>query len=182
MAAVLGIVRGHKGAIKVYSEPGKGTTIKVLFPASEKTAVQNQAQHGSADDWRGNGTVMVVDDEETVRVVTEHMLELLGFQVVVSNDGRAALEVFRERHAEFTCVLLDLTMPHMDGEETYREMRRIDKSVKVIMSSGYNEQEVTQRFVGKGLAGFIQKPFQFEALQAKLREVLGAQKGRATGS
>jgi PAS domain S-box-containing protein len=180
MAAVLGIVRGHKGAIKIYSELGRGTTIKVLFPAIEKTAVKSQAARATPQDWKGSGTILVVDDEETVRVVTERMLQLMGFQAIVANDGRDALEVFRKRHTEIACVLLDLTMPHMDGEEAYREMRRIDKNVRVVMSSGYNEQEVTQRFVGKGLVGFLQKPFQYEALQAKLREVLETRSDPAT--
>jgi two-component system cell cycle sensor histidine kinase/response regulator CckA len=173
MAAVLGIVRGHKGAIKIYSEPGRGTTIKVLLPASEKLAPRSEGEGDSGGEWRGSGTILVADDDQTVRLVTEEMLRMMGFEVIVAHDGRAALETFRERHAEITCVLLDLTMPHMDGEEAYREMRRVDGDVRVVMTSGYNEQEVTQRFVGKGLAGFIQKPFQFDALRAKLRSVLG---------
>ncbi len=172
MAAVLGIVRGHKGTVKIYTEVDKGTTVKVLFPASKTPLPKPEDSRDSDTEWQGQGTIMVVDDEESVLVVTANILELMGFQTLSAKDGQEALKVYREHKREIVCVLLDLTMPHMDGEETFRELRRIDRDVRVIMSSGYNEQEVTQRFVGKGLAGFIQKPYQYEKLLTKLREVL----------
>ncbi len=175
MAAALGIVRGHRGAIKVYSEPRKGTTIKVLFPASESDRPsEGRRTDGRIGDeeWRGEGTILVADDEEAVRTVARRMLERLGFQVLLANDGRSALEIFRDHSGEIVCVLLDLTMPHLDGEQAFREMRRIRPDVKVILSSGYNEQDATQRFTGKGLAGFIEKPYQSATLTAKLRDAL----------
>lgn len=132
-----------------------------------------QQQKKAETDWTGQGTILIADDEETVRVVTQHMLELMGFKAIAATDGREAIAIFREKQSEITCVLLDLTMPHVDGEEAYREMRRIDRNVRVILSSGYNEQEVAQRFEGEGLDGFIQKPFRFEVLRATLRQVLG---------
>ena len=92
--------------------------------------------------------------------------------MIVSSDGREALDIFRERHEEIDCVILDLTMPHMDGEEAFREMRRVQNDVCVIISSGYNRQDVTRRFIGKGLAGFIQKPYRLSELIAKLKEVI----------
>ncbi|MBN1654966.1 MAG: PAS domain S-box protein [Deltaproteobacteria bacterium] len=172
MAAVLGIVRGHEGTIKIYTEVGKGTTVKVLFPASKLPVPIAQIQRDSGPQWRGQGAILVVDDEDSVLVVTANMLELMGFQTLSAKDGEEALKIYRSREKEIVCVLLDLTMPHMDGEETFRELRRINREVRVIMSSGYNEQEVTQRFVGKGLAGFIQKPYHYEKLEEKLRAVL----------
>jgi PAS domain S-box-containing protein len=163
MAAVLGIVRGHKGAIKVYSEPGKGTSFKVLLPASSRPAeLFNHIGH--ADDWHGEGTVLLVDDEETVRGIGAEMLKELGFVTITANDGREAVEIFKKA-AGITFVILDLTMPHMDGEQCFRELRQLNPDVKVIMSSGYNEQEVTQKFAGKGLAGFIQKPYRLSELR-----------------
>ena len=174
MAAVMGIVRGHGGAIKVYSEVGKGTTMKVLFPAAEDGAAAMTRLAAAAADWRGSGTVLLADDEETVRTVGAMMLERLGITVILASDGRQAIDVFQARGNEIDCVILDLTMPHMDGEQAYRELRRIDPEVRVIMSSGYNEQEVTQRFVGKGLAGFIQKPYELDKLVATLRKALEA--------
>jgi PAS domain S-box-containing protein len=173
LAAVLGIVRGHGGALKVYSEPNKGTTFKVLFPASNRTAEKTTRACEFSGAWRAAGTVLLVDDEETVRALGKSMLERLGFRVLVAADGREALSVFRAHQTDIVCVLLDLTMPHKDGEETFRELRQLQSDVRVILSSGYNEQEVSQRFVGKGLAGFIQKPYQTQALAAKLRDILG---------
>ena len=174
LAAVLGIVRGHGGALKIYSEPRRGTTFKVLFPASRQTAEKSAGTSAAEQAWRGSGAILVVDDEETVRIATKMMLETLGFTVLTTEDGREALEVFRSRGDEIVLVLLDLTMPHLDGEETFRELRRIRSDVRVILSSGYNEQETTSRFAGKGLAGFIQKPYGIRQLGEKIRQGLEA--------
>ena len=170
MAAVLGIVRGHKGAIKVYSEPDKGTTFKILFPAGTKPAELFNEMPSSAKEWRGSGTVLLVDDEETIRALGSEMLKELGYQVVTAEDGRQGLEIFKSRD-DIALVILDLTMPHLDGEQCFRAMRQVDPKVKVIMSSGFNEQEITHKFAGKGLAGFIEKPYKLSTL----REVLSLQ-------
>jgi CheY-like chemotaxis protein len=169
MAAVMGIIRGHKGAIKVYSEPGKGSSFKILLPASGKPA-ELFNHESSIDDWKGSGTVLLVDDEETVRGLGREMLQELGFEAITANDGRDALELFKNNPA-INLVILDLTMPHMDGEQCFRELRQIRPDIKVIMSSGYNELEVTQKFVGKGLAGFIQKPYKLSVLKAAIMAV-----------
>jgi PAS domain S-box-containing protein len=169
MAAVLGIVRGHKGAIKVYSELKRGTTFKILLPASSRPAeIFNDASHH--DDWKGEGTVLLVDDEETVRGIGAEMLRELGFSVITADDGREGVAAFRN-NPDISFIILDLTMPHMDGEQCFRELRQIKPDIKVIMSSGYNEQEVTQKFVGKGLAGFIQKPYKLSILEEAIRKI-----------
>ncbi|MCX7013742.1 MAG: response regulator, partial [Candidatus Sumerlaeota bacterium] len=172
LAAVLGIVRGHRGAIKVYSEPGKGTTFKVLFPAATSPAERLEKQTERRTAWRGSGTILLVDDEETVRALGKKMLERLGFDVLTASDGREALQVYAARRDDIVCVMLDLTMPHLDGDATFRALRRIRQDVKVIMTSGYNEEEVTQRFMGRGLMGFLQKPYQLSALMSRMRECL----------
>lgn len=174
LAATLGIIRGHEGAIKVYSELGKGTTMKFLIPAS--SARPDPSAQGSGKEasksWRGEGAVLLVDDEETVLAVGKRLLEASGFSVFTARDGREALDVFKKHEEAIVLVLLDLTMPHMDGEETYRELRRLRHDVRVILSSGYNQQEVISRFSGKGLAGFIQKPYRLAELKEKIRGVL----------
>ena len=171
MSAVLGIVRGHKGAIKVSSEPETGTTFKVLLPVSGKPAELSVG--GSHDaDWKRAGTVLLVDDEESVRNIGTELLKELGFTVMTADDGREAVTIFRQ-NPDICFVLLDLTMPFMDGEQCFRELRRIKPDVKVIMSSGYNEQEVTQKFVGKGLNGFLQKPYRLAMLKKVVRTITG---------
>jgi two-component system, cell cycle sensor histidine kinase and response regulator CckA len=175
MSAALGIVRGHKGALKIYSEVGKGTTFKVLFPANELSdngfAVRRKDEtEGKV--WCGSGTVLVVDDEEAVCAVGKQMPAHMGFSVLAASDGHEALKMYREHADDIVCVLLDLTMPYMDGEEAFRAMQRLHPDVTVILCSGYNEQDATQRFAGKGLAGFIQKPYNMAALREKLTEVL----------
>jgi nitrogen-specific signal transduction histidine kinase/ActR/RegA family two-component response regulator len=173
LAAVLGIVRSHHGAIKVYSEPGKGSTFKLLFPASESSAF-GVTEGTKGAPWSGHGKVLLVDDESTVRDVGRQMLQRAGLTVLTAPDGEAALEVFR-REQDIDCVVLDLTMPRMDGEACFRELRRLKPGVKVILSSGYNEQDVINRFVGKGLAGFIQKPYVATELLVRVREAFEGQ-------
>lgn len=171
MAAVLGIVRGHKGAIKIYSEVGKGTTFKVLLPViSGQVALVNDLPPDSS--WHGCGQVLLVDDESTVRSVGKLMLEELGFEVLTAANGREALLLFKKHRNTLALVLLDLTMPHMGGEEAFAKMRQLDPAVKVVITSGYNEQEITHLFVGKGLSGFIQKPFRLSALRGVLSAVV----------
>ena len=172
MAAVLGIVRGHRGAITIASEPGKGTSFRLLLPVQGNFSAAKPRESAPVKPAAGSGTVLLVDDEEMILTLGRDMLENLGYEVLTAENGAVALEIFRQRQGEIACVLLDLTMPLLDGEQTFRELRRIDAKVQVIMSSGFNEQEVTRRFDGKGLAGFIQKPYQYAQLSRMLQQVI----------
>jgi CheY-like chemotaxis protein len=177
LAAVLGIVRGHRGAVRVYSEPGQGTAVKVLFPAAEKgTAVPHRPSEEAPAprdaDFRGSGTVLVIDDEPSVRDVARAILERAGFEVLVAASGREGLERFRAGADRIVAVLLDMTMPDFSGEEVFAELRSIRPGVPVILSSGYNEQDATRRFAPAGLAGFIQKPYLPADLLSKVRAAL----------
>jgi two-component system cell cycle sensor histidine kinase/response regulator CckA len=174
LAAVLGIMRGHKGAIRVYSEKGSGTTFKLLFPACERPPLHLPSTHADHAAFAGEGAVLLADDEETIRNLGRRMLERWGFEVILAEDGKQAVDQFRAGRGRIKLIILDLTMPHLDGEACYRELRQIDPDVRVILSSGYNEQDVVTRFAGKGLAGFIQKPYTSEELLGKIREALAS--------
>jgi len=173
LSAVLGIVRGHNGGIKVYSEPESGSTFKALFPIVEGLAgpLAGDAAAG-APLWRGEGHVLVVDDEESVRAMLVRALRLFGFTADQAEGGHAALERMRAAAEPYRCVLLDLTMPHMDGEETFRVLRQQYPDLPVLLMSGFNEKDAVSRFGGKGLAGFLQKPFEIENLRRRLMEIL----------
>jgi two-component system cell cycle sensor histidine kinase/response regulator CckA len=175
LAAVLGIVRGHRGGLKCYSEPGRGTTFKVLFPATAGAA-EVASDPEAAPRPAAGGTVLVADDEEGVRELARRALERHGFKVLTACDGREAVEIFRLFRDEISAVLLDMTMPHLTGEEAFREMRTLHGEVRVVLTSGYNEHEATNRFVGKGLAGFIQKPYRPGELVDLLNRVIGAKR------
>jgi CheY-like chemotaxis protein len=172
LAAVLGIVRSHRGAIKLYTEPGRGTTFKILFPTAGPAVPTPEEPVEAATTAPAVATILVVDDDETVRTVTRRMLEQSGYTVFQAADGAEALAIYRENQGAIDLVLLDMTMPHMDGEETFRELRRIDPRVRVLLTSGYNEQDATERFAGKGLGGFIQKPYRPQELLERIRSIL----------
>ena len=173
LAAVLGIVRGHRGALKVYSELGRGSSFKFLLPAAgDGAAAEAQPIAPNEPQLTSSGTILVVDDEAAVRDVASQLLQSLGFATLLAADGNQALVVYREHRSEIVCVLMDLTMPSLDGEETFRELRRIDPGVRVLLMSGYNEQDAIARFVGKGVAGFIQKPFTLQELTQRLRTLM----------
>ncbi len=175
LSAVLGIVRGHHGALRVRSALGQGTTIRVFLPALQtahtETGTAAEVAHA---DWRGTGTILLVDDEESVRVMVGRMLERLGFQVLTAANGREALYLYQARRARIVMVLLDLTMPVMDGEEAFNALRRINPQLRVVLSSGFTESEIAPRFAGLGLAGFLQKPYALYDLARCLHRVLNS--------
>jgi len=173
MSSVLGIICGHKGAIEIETEAGKGTTFRVLFPVSdaEDAAPESEKRTVEPTVWKGTGTVLIVDDEDSVRAVAKGMLGVLGFDTLEAPDGRRALEMFRENVETIACVLLDFKMPHMDGVETFREMHRISPTVKAILCSGFNETDTTDQ-LDEGIAGFLQKPYRMAVLKEKIKDVL----------
>ena len=182
LPAVLGILRSHRGAIKVYSEPGRGSTFRVLFPAANGGPESIRPRTPPAERPQEAGWILVVDDDEAVRSVAKRVLERAGFQVLTAVDGVEGVEVFGAHKEKIRAVLLDVTMPRMGGEETFRRLRQMAPEVRVLLSSGYSEQEATSVFAGKGLAGFLEKPFTTASLLERLRSVLDPPPKVDTGS
>ena len=179
MSAALGIMRGHRGTIKIDSTEGIGTTIRLLFPCLEGVAETQPFrlpdQSDSAQpDWRGQGLVLVVDDEEIVREMAGAILSSVGYRVETAVDGRDCLEVYERHRDDVVAILLDLTMPRMNGAEVIRELRSHDECVPILLSSGYGVHEVKKRLNGEHFEGFLQKPYLRVALIDKIKEVVSA--------
>lgn len=171
LAATLGIVRGHRGIIFAESTEGVGTRFTVGFPAVDAKIVKPVVEE--VEEFRGDQTILVVDDETLVREVTTRMLKGRGFRIISASDGQEAINIFEEKNTDIDAVLLDLTMPVMGGEEAFAQLQRINPSVPVIVTSGYAESTAGARFVdGTQPKGFIQKPFNAQMLTDALREAL----------
>jgi PAS domain S-box-containing protein len=169
LAAVLGIIRAHRGSISVESRVGVGSTFTVVLPASPNAELDTREPQA---ELRGQGAILVVDDEELVRNMARFSLQRYGYTVETAADGRSAIELFSARPQDFDAVLLDLTMPVMNGEEAMCAVRRIRANVPIIVSSGFSEVEAVKRFASHGIAGFVQKPYTATTLARKLKQAL----------
>jgi PAS domain S-box-containing protein len=173
LSAVQGIVRGHGGGITVHTELGRGTTISVLLPCSNEPATKVARQKPEVPvEWFGSGLAMLVDDDTRVRTVTEHLLSGIGFDVCAFGTGREAIAEFERRAAEVRVVILDVTMPDLNGEQVLKELRALRPDVPVLLCSGYSQEELCQRFTKEDMAAFLQKPYPFETLRRRLRDLL----------
>jgi two-component system cell cycle sensor histidine kinase/response regulator CckA len=152
------------------SDAAHGTAFTVLLPPSSKIAASDEEPVPGPGLWKGSGTVLVVDDEEGVRQLAKAMVERCGFGVELAADGEEAVRIFARREGRFACVLLDMSMPRLGGEETLGELRRIRADVPVILSSGYPEQRTTRAEGDRPVTSFIQKPYRLATLTARLRE------------
>jgi signal transduction histidine kinase/ActR/RegA family two-component response regulator len=168
LAAVLGIVRGHHGALRVYSEVGHGTTFRIVLPLSASSPVPSEAADES---WRGSGRILVVDDDAMVRTVARRLLESFGLTVDDVSGGRTAIERVVADPAAFDAVLLDLTMPEISGPEVLARIREIRPELPVVVMSGYHEDDASKT-LGAKISGFVQKPFTPADLARRMRVAL----------
>lgn len=173
LAAVLGIVQSHDGALFVETAPGRGTTFRLFLPATASKAADSSPPFEAAAPTTLHGTVLVVDDEEPVRLVAQEALSQLGLTVIEAADGPSAIDLLRAHPGRIDLVLLDLTMPGLAGDETLRQLRQIRPDLRVIIMSGFSTGETRQRCEALGVTGFLPKPFDIAALAEKLRPHLG---------
>lgn len=181
LSAAQGIVRGHGGGIVLKTALGRGTTIKVLLPCTDKPTRPALSQPPEpASSWTGSGLVLMVDDDPRVRAVTELLLRDLGFDVLAAASGRDAIAEFELHADQIRVVLLDVTMPDLSGDQVLEELRRRRPDLKVLLCSGYAEEEMQERFSSEDMAAFLQKPYTRNALGTRLKNLLDAHRVRAT--
>ncbi|MCG8472956.1 MAG: response regulator [Desulfobacterales bacterium] len=170
LASAYGIVKNHKGYITVASEEGKGTRFDIYLPASVKACSKGEVPEAGPE--KGEGTILVVDDEEAIRDVVCEMLGALGYACLAAENSSGAVATFREHKDEIDLVLLDMVMPDAGGDIAYRALKKIDPDVRVILSSGYSREGRAEKIMETGCNGFIQKPFTLEHLSLEVRRVL----------
>lgn len=169
LAMVYGIIKNHKGNIQVESELGKGTTFTILLPAGEK--IEKQERIPCEMPVRGSGTILVVDDEEIIRNMLSEILEKLGYKILLAEDGRHGVEVFKKYQDKIDIVVLDMNMPVMGGRETFRKMKAINPDVRALLATGFAMNQSSQDLLDEGFLGYITKPFTINQLSYKIREI-----------
>ncbi len=172
LAAVMGIIRGHHGRLQVTSEVGKGTVFSIFLPSVERQAERTPTPTAHHTGAAKRATVLVVDDDAAARSITTDILRHHAFTVITVNDGQEAVDTYTAHSADIDCVLLDLIMPRMNGIEALQRIHQINARARVVLMSGYSEQEAMQQIAPTQLAGFLQKPFTMATLLEMLRQVL----------
>jgi PAS domain S-box-containing protein len=169
LASAYGIVKNHKGYIEVKSRKGKGTTFLIYIPASSKKLVEAEE---AREEISAGEKILLVDDEEMVLDAGERMLRILGYEVITAKGGRQAVDLFRQHFGEIQMVILDMIMPEMGGAEVYKQLKALKKDVKVLISSGYSMNGLSDKLDLEQADGFLQKPYNLKQLYAKTRELL----------
>ncbi|MDD5284291.1 MAG: response regulator [Desulfuromonadaceae bacterium] len=172
MSAVLGIVKSHGGALQLFSQPGQGTTFKVYLPVQKSDIAEESPEQVSSAVWKGNGTILLVEDEQQVALVAKTMLEAMGFTAIAAENGKEALELYQKHAADIALVLTDLGMPLMDGYTLFHELKKIKPELPIIISSGFGDTSVTSRIAREGIAGLATKPYSFDQLREVLKSVV----------
>ena len=174
MSAVLGIIKSHGGALQLYSQLGQGTTFKVYLPVPKKnsTEYEGQKQFIPSAPWQGSGTILLVEDEEQIRLIAKALLKKFGFTVLEAVNGKEALELYQRNATDITLVMTDMGMPIMDGYELFHQLKKINPKLPIIVSSGYGDAEVSSRIDIDDIAGLISKPYNPNQLREVLKRVV----------
>ncbi len=170
LAMVATIVKEAKGQVRVDTQLGRGTVFEIYLPAVQENIVQQTTSNNTVS--VGTETILVVDDEETLRYLAKDLLEPYGYKVLLAADGPEALEIYRKQYASISALLLDMVMPKMSGREVYQKVLEINSLAKVVFASGYCPPEEMDQLWQTSVTGFVQKPYQIEDLALELRKVL----------
>lgn len=171
LSSVYGTVQDHNGMIEVYSEIGKGSSFQILLPCTEDSG---KVQHLDEEVHTGLGVILLVDDEEIIRMAGQDTLEDLGYKILLAEDGYEAVEIFKKHHSEIDLIILDMQMPKMNGYEAFFKIKEIDKECKIVLSSGFMDNMKLDSLKKSGLDGFISKPYKDSELCQLLTEILGS--------
>ncbi|GMW02975.1 MAG: hypothetical protein AMXMBFR84_41110 [Candidatus Hydrogenedentota bacterium] len=171
LSAVQGIVRGHHGAVRIDSREGEGTRFTVAFPCADSEVPRVEAESRPVD-YVASGTILFVDDELIVRDVGSRLLYSMGFNVILAEDGEQALSTLKEHMGEISCAVIDLTMPRLNGVDTFRAMRELNPNLPVVLSSGYDQSDVSHHISDDRITGFVQKPYTAKELTRALRSAM----------
>lgn len=172
LASVYGTVKNHNGSIEVYSELGYGTTVKIYLPAADAEFREEECKPAQVAQC-GTERILLVDDEEMIRITASQILENLGYTVRTCQDGREAVDYYRKHHGQVDLVILDMIMPQMNGRETFEEMKKINPEIRALLSSGFSAEGEAQEILKDGVKDFVQKPFRIAELTSKVRKALG---------
>jgi signal transduction histidine kinase/ActR/RegA family two-component response regulator len=172
LASVYGIIKNHGGFINVYSEKGSGSTFNIYLPATEMDTIEDGSGIEHSDILFGNGTILLVDDEDMIAEVGQKMLEKLHYRVLIARNGQEALGLYEKHMQEIDLIILDMIMPDMGGAETFERLKEINGSVSVLLSSGYSIDGQAKEILNQGCSGFIQKPFDLEMLSRKVHRAM----------
>lgn len=174
LSMVYNIIKEHNGFLDVYSEPAKGTTFNIYLPQLNKDDASNYDLKKDNSVQKGIGTILVVDDEDIMRVIAKKILEACGYRVITVKNGQRGIDVLNEKKEKITAVLLDMSMPGLSGKETFLEMKKIDSNVKVLLTSGLKLDKRINEVMTLGVKDFIQKPLTLRDLSIAMKKVIGS--------